>query len=82
MKKLSVVLLLLSVGAIEAEKIRCVCNDKTIQLPSCGICGVELGHMEKADKGVACICENGLKLEEIPCAEVCKLNGGWSGNYK
>lgn len=82
MKKLVLVLLVVSFGGIEAAKIRCVCNDKEVIMPECGICGVELGTMEKTEGGVACICQNRLKAQEISCAAVCKNNRGWSGEYK
>ena len=81
MKKIFL-LLIISVGAIQAAKLRCVCNDKEVVMPECGICGVELGTMEKTDFGVACICQNKLKAQEISCAVVCKNNRGWSGEYK
>ena len=52
-------------------------------MPECGLCGVELGTMEKTDTGVACICQNKLKGQEISSAVVfCKNNRGWSGEYK
>ncbi len=84
MKKTLLLLVVLSVGAIEASKLRCVCNDSSIIMPECGICGVELGTMKKneSETGVECICINKLKLKEIPCAEVCKLHRGWSGKMK
>ncbi len=82
MNKTILLLVALSVGAIEATKLRCVCNDKTVIMPECGACGVELGTMEKTGTGVACICENKLKASEISCADVCKNNRGWSGEYK
>ena len=82
MNKIFLVLIALSFGAVEAKKLRCVCNDKTVIMPECGYCGVELGTMEKTRSGVACICQNELKAGEISCATVCKANRGWSGKYK
>lgn len=82
MRKSLLFLILLSAGAIEATRLQCVCNDKSAIVPPCGICGVELGTMEKTKHGVACICVNGLKNNEIACKDVCNNNRGWSGKIQ
>ena len=82
MKKFLLVALLFVPGAFSTGKYRCVCNDETAVMPECGICGTELGTMELTLMGVACMCDNNLKLKEISCADVCKARGGWSGDVK
>lgn len=61
--------------------VKCLCQDKTMQAPDCGICGSQLGTTEKTDVGVACICYNKLKSQEITCSEVCEHHGGWTGEF-
>lgn len=82
MKKYLLVLALFAVGGIQAKRLKCVCNDNTAIEPDCGICGSTAGTMERTKDGVACICQNRLKLKDVSCPEVCRLSGGWSGRLK
>lgn len=68
-------------GPIVAKDIRCVCNDRSVIRPDCGICGVESGTMALTDDGVECLCANQLKLKDISCAAVCKDHEGWTGKF-
>lgn len=74
---------LLSVSAIQAKDIRCVCNDNTMKRPQCGICGMEAGRMLLSGDGygIDCMCSNGLKLKTVSCPLVCQEHEGWSGNF-
>ncbi len=81
MNKYVLILLLLAGSAVEAAKIRCLCVDKTAVFPECGICGLTSGTMNETGSGVECICSNKLKLKNISCAETCKDNGGWTGEF-
>ena len=64
MNKALLLLAVLSIGALEAVRLSCVCNDGSIIMPKCGICGVRSGTMKKneSETGVECICQNKLKL--------------------
>ncbi|MBA2307063.1 hypothetical protein H0W26_02935 [Candidatus Dependentiae bacterium] len=68
-------------GVHASKEVACKCNNKTIQIPDCGMCGSESGKMEKTGTGVACFCENNLKFSENECDEVCSSHGGWSGDF-
>lgn len=81
MKKVLLLFALIGAAAAEAKDIRCVCNDRTVQRPECGICGTEAGRMDLTDDGVDCMCSNNLKLKSISCPVVCENNGGWSGDF-
>lgn len=64
-----------------SKEVGCLCKDGTVQYPDCGICGSDMGVMEKADTGIHCICENKLFTKEISCEETCKHNKGWSEKF-
>jgi hypothetical protein len=64
------------------NEVHCMCNDHTAQAPDCGICGSQLGSMEKTDTGAYCICSNKLKNGHITCATTCQQHKGWSGNFQ
>ncbi|MBA3953990.1 hypothetical protein H0X48_01550 [Candidatus Dependentiae bacterium] len=72
----------LSVQLYATNEVRCVCNDHTVKTPECGICGQQLGSMERTQDGAACICANKLKNQEITCNTTCAKNNGWSGRFK
>jgi hypothetical protein len=76
-------LLVCSMGmACASNEVKCICRDHTTQTPACGICGEELGIMEKTGTGTQCICNNELLNEEISCEETCSLHEGWSGEFE
>jgi hypothetical protein len=73
--------LILSCSHKSCATVKCLCQDKTIQVPDCGICGSQLGTMEKTDVGAICFCYNKLKSQEITCSEVCEQHTGWTGEF-
>lgn len=87
MKLHKFIILFLSLSQLSSElyatnEVRCICNDRTIKTPQCGICGQQLGSMEKTQTGAECICANKLKTQEISCNTTCAKNNGWSGRFK
>ena len=78
---LTILFTLICFSASAADKVHCLCEDKTVQMPDCGICGSQLGSMEKTETGAACICYNKLKSKEVTCFEACKHNNGWTGEF-
>jgi hypothetical protein len=69
-------------SAIQASKeVGCLCKDGTVQHPDCGICGSDMGIMEKTDTGVRCMCEHQLFHKEASCDEACKNNKGWTEKF-
>ena len=82
--KYYICLLLFMTASLDAERIACICNDGSKVVPDCGICGLYAGKMEKTGDGVDCISQDypsRIKLKSLSCAETCKKNGGWSGNF-
>ena len=68
-------------AAYAAKEVGCKCMNKTVQFPSCDICGSESGKMEQAGINIACYCNDDLKLKETSCEEICAENGGWTGEF-
>ncbi len=64
-----------------AQEVGCICNDRSVKSPYCGICGSDAGTQERTEDGAACMCENNLKSHEVSCAEACALNKGWTGDF-
>lgn len=69
-------------SAFATNEVKCICNDRTVEIPKCGICGERLGSMEKTNTGAKCFCERNLYNQEISCEETCKDNKGWSGKFE
>lgn len=84
MKKILFILTLMGMSAhsaFGAQEVGCICEDGSIQTPYCGICGFDAGTMEKTADGAACICDNGLKSQEVTCSQACALHKGWTGDF-
>lgn len=67
-----------------SKEVKCICNNRAIKSPDCGICGSLAGTMEQTETGADCMCTGPtkpIKSHEASCADACKGDGGWSGEF-